>query len=253
MPKRSNLITLLAFGIVGATAVAFALPAASSSMSSGSRIERASLRSADAAEQQTMTPTTVASATPLGERDRSLQAEANAKALLRAPDRTRFALCVDGAGVSIGARDEAIQSIRQALPRVTGSPRWAASSLSTQSVQVDAGCPTSPAVFGGQPLFHDVVINRGQAKVDKASPYVVYVYVIPNNKLNEYRKGTESVRTATQEMLCSGSVCWEVTTALYISASEAANMAFVQDWLLKSIGLDDNQAPVKPTVPPVGR
>jgi hypothetical protein len=170
---------------------------------------------------------------------------------LLAASRNQLAVCVHAAaGASFGA-DEARTRVQAALTDVIRDPLWSGDAKTGLPV-VDIGCPSEPYLlqpgvsYGGKPIGDPSV----QA-VETASPYRVFVFVLPPAELSRIFGDTgSSIRVEPQEFLCEGDVCAEVTTGLYLSPEELADPDFLEGWPRKTLGLEplvpEEKLPVDP-------
>jgi len=159
---------------------------------------------------------------------------------LLAASRERLGVCVQGvAGVAVDT-DKARKQVQAALGEVTSHPLWEAGVAGNQPPIVGQGCPSQPYLlrpgvsYGGKPIG-DPAVQR----VDTASAYRVFIFVLPPQKLTEvFGDPQTAIRVEPQEFLCEGEVCAEVSTGLYVAPQELADSGFLKDWLNKALGLE---------------
>ena len=158
--------------------------------------------------------------------------------LLLTANRDRLAVCVQPIGVDAGLTSSAKARIEDALQGVAEHPYWQDMGLSAavDSPVVDVGCPSDPPA--PDPDLGVPIDNLLGHRVSEASYYRLFVFVLPQQELDAWVGGLNR-RSGPQESICSGDVCFEVTTGLYLTAEEVDDVPFVVERLNKAIGLED--------------
>lgn len=162
-----------------------------------------------------------------------------ASSALLAPNRAALAACVAGVGPAAVAVPTARQRIEQALTGLSQQPVWGKAGLAVVPRVVDIGCPSEPYLLQPGVTWEDgVPITGAGPRVETASSYRLFVFVLPPDELSHVIRGRHDIRTAAQELLCRGHQCAEVSTGLYLTPDEVSNNAFLQEWLAKGLGLE---------------
>ncbi len=178
---------------------------------------------------------------------------------LLARGRDRLLICVQGVGPVSSAVPNARQRIEEALSAVASQhPNWNPAGYGRVSRAVQIGCPKDahllrPGVeyVNGRPGPSNVGERALQAQT--ATPFRLYVFVLPPDDLRRVIHGEFNVRTAAQEVLCDDGRCAEVTTGLYLTPEDLTNRPFLQEWVAKGLGLEPPYTlPTEPR-PPTGR
>ncbi len=147
--------------------------------------------------------------------------------LLLTANRDRLAICVQAVGVDSSLEAKAKSAIETALVEVAKHPRWEATGLGVASPVVDIGCPSGPASRDLETQF-----------VTEPSFYRLFVFVLPQEEFDVPFAGLPRLRTASQEVVCEGDSCGEVTSGLYIHSGELGDVAFLTDALAQGVGLE---------------
>lgn len=154
-------------------------------------------------------------------------------------NRDRLRLCIDRLDVSAVDLNSGKTALDQALSEASNHQFWEPSGLAENEPVVDVGCPTPPALFEpdayvterGFGLFVEV-----STRVDEASPYRTFVYVISKEKLQE--TFGENYPIATQETLKrSNHEFGAVTLALFVTPDQLQDRGFLSQWLLVTSGV----------------
>jgi hypothetical protein len=166
--------------------------------------------------------------------------------IFQAPNRDRLAVCVQNAGAvsnsdNAPSEDAAVASVEAALIEVQKHPLWPGMNKSGLPPLVEAGCDTKPAVYNPDPFFDSAspqtfFDTRGR-RVSEASYFRLLVFILPTKEF-ERLSGQPPYRWTVEESLCSGDVCYEVTTGVYLNTEEADDVALIADSLKKAIGLE---------------
>ena len=161
--------------------------------------------------------------------------------MLVTASRDRLRICVEAVDVPQFDAASAIQPITAALDDVSQHPRWSTSGYGRAGGPVVAvGCPGEPYM-----LRADVEVVDGKPaglspvpEVKDASTYRLFVFVVPEEKLESVIRGNWNVRFADQEALCEGGVCFTVTNGIYVTPEELKDRAFLKEWLEKGLSLE---------------
>jgi hypothetical protein len=156
-----------------------------------------------------------------------------------APNRERLAICVDGVGDAAAAISEGREQVESALAVVASHPLFERAGLGAAQPVVDEGCPHDPYLLEPGVYWEDGIPIAGAGRVvPEVSIYRLFVFLVTPADLARAIDGTRPVRSAAEEMLCAGHQCWEVTTGIYLTPDEAADEAFLVEWLLRGLGLE---------------
>ena len=68
------------------------------------------------------------------------------------------------------------------------------------------------------------------------SYYSVFIFILPASEIQTVTGG--GARVASQEKMCSGQMCREVTAGLYISQEELSDLNFFTNLIEDAIGLE---------------
>lgn len=165
---------------------------------------------------------------------------------LLAASRERLAVCVqvlDDAGIDEPA---AVARVDAALRDLAAQPAWSyqghpvvTAGFGFGPATVDAGCPSQPAVLQPGVRLDRGMLSDGRAGliVQRASPYRVFVFVLPEPEIAAAFAGSAR-RTVPQEFLCKGHTCAEVTTGVYLTANEIDDHAQLAEWLHQALGME---------------
>lgn len=159
----------------------------------------------------------------------------NTTALL-ATNRAGLQICVTSLVPGVEART--IQGgVRGILTKISNHPDFQPAGLGRQPVVVDIGCPAAPTIT--QPNYDGKYPGTGAAMVTTPSGYRTFVFVaLPEQLTTAFPRYTGRLpRTATQEMLCTGHVCAEVTVAVYVTPQELLDQRFLERSLTYGVGL----------------
>jgi len=152
---------------------------------------------------------------------------------LHTANRDRLAICVSGMGGAKDAEAEA-KALDNALVEVAKRPVWDLTGIPREpSPLVEAGCPFPPAHYGK----HIDQFESGRW-VDAASYYRLFVYVLPQDEvdnLDGFVIGREGAEEILRMSMDSGA---EVTTGLYLGDEELDDNAFLVTQLAMSLGFE---------------
>ncbi len=169
-------------------------------------------------------------------------------------NRDRLAFCVeavefDSEGLVVdgdaGLERFARFRIEQALSRVAKYESWAARGLDAlPPPAVDAGCPSSPALFvpGAKPAFAGKysLTSHPVRFVEEASYYRVLVFILPRDKLSEVF--ADKYPVTVEEWMHPGHQPQSVTRGLYLSREQVDDMEYLVDWLTVAAGLESSSS-----------
>jgi len=148
-------------------------------------------------------------------------------------NRDKLSVCVNAIGVTdkAGAEASAVANLAVALSELKKSPKWElAVQLSplAANTQVVGGCPEGALSSVPTPgKFGEKVWNTPGRIVERASPHLVHVYVLPEEEILRIVGPSQNYHGAVEERLCYGDVCDVVTKALYYSPSDLSNAELV--------------------------
>lgn len=160
-------------------------------------------------------------------------------------DRDRVAVCVEDLREKANDSDRE-ELFEQAIAAVEKRPEWPRANLDGVGTSVSFGCRATPYLLSEGIRFENggFVEMDNFGATDKPSQFRVMVFILDDEQID--RMFTDSpLRTATQESVCSDGVCAEVTSGLYLKASETEDPALLEQRLAEAIGL------VKPNVPEI--
>lgn len=154
--------------------------------------------------------------------------------LLLTENRHMLEICVDAIDVDSGLAAETKNTITDILPELEKHPVLASADVQLPDYSVEIGCPSDAALLrpGASVKF-----GAPAANVDEASRFRLFVFVLSDQQITDLF-GDWPARRVPQETLCEGGSCVEVTTGLYLSASDLEDETFVKDALVKGIGLE---------------
>jgi hypothetical protein len=149
-------------------------------------------------------------------------------------NRDALRICVDSKVAQVN-NDQLRRSISNAVGAVRRHADFVRSGLGAVPVRIDVGCP-GPA----RPMLPGYEHWRGTSPgvplvVAEPSPYRVFVFVLPKEKL-ALPDGSFEWR-GTQEMYCHEATCAEVTSALYLTPDDVSSAQRVAVTLVDSVGL----------------
>ena len=162
-------------------------------------------------------------------------------------NRAILKLCVSSSVAEVS--NSALQATtRAALTRVAAHPRFAAVGLAAGGTPaVDMGCPGTARL--AEPGFNPRLglSDVGGIGVDQPSQYRTYVYVVPAEQLATL--GGLGHQRVPQEVYCppeSPDSCAAVSTAVYLSPADIADMRKVAREIAGALGLNRNDVPTLP-------
>lgn len=119
------------------------------------------------------------------------------------------------------------------LNHVAHHPSWPGylGAQQKKQVRVDVGCPGTPFLL--QP---DARPDAVPPPVTHPTGYRSYIVVLPEGDIAQLFSST-SRRTVPQEVTCQSLNCGEVATALYLSPTELGDAAFLEQGLLRVLGV----------------
>lgn len=156
--------------------------------------------------------------------------------------RDRLAICVQA--VNLGDMESSLASqakttIESTLAKLASDPVWVELDLSLPPPVVDLGCPAAPALYDPQAGPRDdktLFLVRGR-DVGQASHYRVFVFILTDVEIGRWA-GTSDYRLTSEENLCEGDACAEVTAGIYLSASEVADTMLLTENLRRAVGFE---------------
>jgi hypothetical protein len=160
-------------------------------------------------------------------------------------NRELLAVCVQAFDFSDNATiaASAISDLTAAFQRVRENPLWAKAApnptIAASPPELALGCPSPPAVYDAQagPSFGDNVSENVGRPAEQASPYALHVYILPHEEIQRIVGGRNNFHGGTEEVICYGDQCFGVTTGLYFSPEELADMELVVQNLNFALGL----------------
>ena len=189
-------------------------------------------------------PTADASASPAASASPSEKSR-RVEGMLLTDNRDALRICVQVIDLADAAAKEAdaVTDVELAMSEVRTHPRWVQALSPGQSETdsaVKAGCPVGPAYYDARagPSFGEQVgDNRGRC-VNSPSPYLVHMYVLPEEEILRIVGPSENYHGGPEEFICGeGGVSVWVTTGLYFSPTELRNPAVVTRDMEFAIGL----------------
>lgn len=161
--------------------------------------------------------------------------EVDMRTALLATNRTGLRLCVQSLAPGLDSR-AAQGPVRGAITSsVATHPDFGPAGLGREPVVVDAGCPAAPTI--SNPRYSRRGTAGAPAAVATPSPYRLFVFVAPAERLAAAFPTATRPRLTPQEVLCRGHVCPEVTTALYLTPAELADPGALARGLTHGVGL----------------
>lgn len=155
--------------------------------------------------------------------------------------RNRLAMCIQPLAGAATDPEAVRAAIQGAVASLSQRPAWSEMQLDRQPVVVDQTCPKQPALPGPGPVPRDpfeTAIDR-TLNVDSASPYGVFIWVMPEAHLRTLFGGRlDTPRTATEERVCPSGQrrqCETSTVGLYVADSEVGDQARVERLLASAI------------------
>ena len=174
----------------------------------------------------------------------------SAGALLTA-NRDRLAVCVQGVGSAASDGAAAREWVARALALVAQHPQFAPAGLGGRLPVVEEGCPHGPYLLEPGVFWENGIPIAGSGRrVQEASHYRLFVFLLPPAELARVIHGSLDIRRAAEEMLCQGHNCGEVTTGIYLTPEETRDEPFLIAWLTKGLGLEPTLPPGNAPVPP---
>lgn len=163
--------------------------------------------------------------------------------MLLASNREELAVCVE---VIDGTSQVTLQTLANNVnialdQQISAHPRWSELGYDKFPNRVDASCPTAPYLL--QPgAAHPLLPGSEKAEVpvpmvEVPSPYRIHLYVVFSEEIMQ-AFGASDLRSAPQEMLCDGTQCFEVTSALYLTPEETMNSEILKDRLERILALN---------------
>lgn len=200
----------------------------------------------DARVRETLAPvpTVDASASPMSSATTAAKSRP-VEGMLLTDNRDALRICVQAIDLpdAVAKEAEAVTKVGLAMSEVKAHPRWQQALTPGQSATdaaVTAGCPAGPAYYDPRagPIFGERVgENRGRC-VESPSPYLVHVYVLPDEEILRIVGSPENYHGGPEEYICGdGGVSVWVTTGLYFSPTELRNPALVTRDMEFAIGL----------------
>jgi hypothetical protein len=158
--------------------------------------------------------------------------------------RDRLRVCVDVASLDPSARPALAVRARQAFALLQSEPIYARAGFSGAPFVVDERCPSPPVLLesgerdpkmGGNPL--------AVPRVEEPSVYQLFAYLVPAPEVNRMF-GPSPLRwhRYPHENVCvpwpgHGQECLEVTTEVYVTPEEAADVERLRERLAEALGL----------------
>lgn len=160
---------------------------------------------------------------------------------LLASNRSELAFCIDKADLEQDISLERLaDNLQIALAKVKDAPRWREIGYDQFSMKVDVGCPRKPYLLqpgATHPLLSGEAPTVQIPMTDKPSPYRVHVYIVPQTEIQD-SFGLADMRSSAEEMLCTGNVCYEVTSGIYLTLQDATNLQILQNRVERVLAID---------------
>ena len=157
--------------------------------------------------------------------------------LLLTRNRGSLAICVQSVGLDDGVERAVARQVEDLLPELEAHRNWVPSGLATGAPIVRTDCSSEPTLLAsnadlksGNPLL-----------VEAPSMYRLFVFVLPQadiDRIFQWQFGRWPIRSVAQELVRESNARIGSTTAIYLSPEEAAESAFLREWLTKGIGLE---------------
>jgi hypothetical protein len=164
------------------------------------------------------------------------QPKATSATALLTTNRVGLKICVDS--LAPGVESRVVQGeVRGTLIKISNHPDFQPAGLGRQPAVVDVGCPAPPTIT--QPNYEPRYPGTGGTSVTTPSQYRTFVFVAsPQQLATAFPRFTGRLpRTTTQERLCEGHVCHEVTVAVYVTPEELRDPQFLGRSLTYGLGL----------------
>lgn len=159
--------------------------------------------------------------------------------------RPGLEICVESLPNSGITTADATSLVRGSVATLSAHPRYASSGYADVPAQVVSHCPSAPALFASGERHE---INGGPAQVfsvTRPSSFRTFVYVAPEADITRVF-GNAPYPMSAQESMCRDRDCFEVTTAIYISAAAVKDSSVLRDRLAKGVGLESAAPRVDP-------
>ncbi len=162
--------------------------------------------------------------------------------LLLTANRDRLAICVSAVGFdSVAAQtasDLQVQgkaAVESVLTGLTDNAAWIRSNLSQPAPVVDTPCPSQPGLYDSTiPGFPRKSAFDLVGRTVTQPSYRVLVYILPSSEIDRLA----AYPFSSEERMCFGDACAEVTTGLYLSPLDISDPVRLADLLRKAIGLE---------------
>lgn len=139
--------------------------------------------------------------------------------LLWDPQRTDLAICV-AVSPEAGAEPAVVATkVTEALKALSRKPAWSRRGFDTIPNRVVSGCPAEPYLMRPGVRHPQVDPVAPTPFVEKPSPYLVFLFVLPEADVNRAFAGVTG-RTAFEEYVREGDVVNPMTIGLYLTASD---------------------------------
>jgi hypothetical protein len=138
--------------------------------------------------------------------------------LLQDAEREDLAICVEvlpDAGVK---EEEAVAKVNAGLDRLKRMPPWSSFGFDMLSTRVLGGCPSGPHLLKPGVVRNDP--NSPTPIVEKASPYLLFVFVLPDTDIRQLFADAPDNQTAIQEVIRFGNDMHPVSTGIYIGPND---------------------------------
>jgi hypothetical protein len=146
------------------------------------------------------------------------------------PSRDGLSICVDlgGTGGPLLPSPVAVASIRAALDQIAQHPLWAEAGYAKRPPVVSVGCPVASVIMAPEIKRQGSSrLNVPRRRVDNASPFRVWVVVLPDQRVSEVFADTPPyLRSEPEEIACEDAapahhpVCRAVSLGAYLTAAE---------------------------------
>jgi hypothetical protein len=162
--------------------------------------------------------------------------------------RDRLAICIKPvAGASVNSA-RARSAVEDALQELARDPRWSQAAYAKTPPAVDVNCSEEPAIFAPTVTVttgsaQSSRLHVGRRDVTAPSKYLTIVFVLPDDLMERYFFGLTAsefakYRNESEELVCEGHVCIEVTRGLYLLSHEIIDPPLVLSALRKVLGYE---------------
>lgn len=157
-------------------------------------------------------------------------------------DRDNLEICVESKVPSVATQKAERIIDKLVKEKVTEHKKWN-KLYGSYDFEVTSNCEIEPYLLqkGAEHPILSGNNNPGRI-VEKANPARVTVHIVPEKEKNSHF-GDSKLLTAPEEIICEKNQCFEVTTGVYLSPNELANISKVNKGLLQALALEPLQIP----------